>query len=70
MTTFIPDDDDSPKWFDRPCFENDIIGELGHRFMCEVKDTRSKYRTFWDIYSDTLPFKGNVEHDVKPFRLK
>ena len=36
LTTFIPDDDDRPRWFDRPCIEeNDSVGEPGHKFMCE-----------------------------------
>ena len=35
LTTFIPDNGDSPRLYDRPCIENDSIGELGHKFMCE-----------------------------------
>jgi hypothetical protein len=36
LTTFIPDNGDSPKWYDRPCVEeNDSVGEPGHKFMCE-----------------------------------
>ena len=36
LTTFIPDNGTSPKWFDRPCEECcDSIGEPGHKFMCE-----------------------------------
>ena len=35
LTTFKPDNNDTPMWYDRPCNENDKIGEPGHRFMCE-----------------------------------
>ena len=36
LTTFIPNNGDSPKWYDRPCVEeNDSVGDVGHKFMCE-----------------------------------
>ena len=35
LTTFMPDDDDSPRLYDRPCVEIDSIGETGHKFFCE-----------------------------------
>ena len=28
-------DDYSPRWYDRPCVENDAFGDVGHKFMCE-----------------------------------
>ena len=31
----MPDDDDSPRLYDRPCVEVDSIGETGHKFFCE-----------------------------------
>ena len=42
LTSFIStdeNDDDGPKWYDRPCVENDNIGLLGHKFMCEVEES-------------------------------
>ena len=30
-----------PLWFDRPCFENDVNEEPGHRFMCECEVTET-----------------------------
>ena len=36
LTTFIPKNDTSPKWFDRPCEEKKTTRKSpGHRFMCE-----------------------------------
>jgi len=35
LTTFMPDEDDSPRLYDRPCVEVDSIGETGHKFFCE-----------------------------------
>ena len=32
-----PTDDSNPLYYDRPCFENDEIGEPGHKFMCECE---------------------------------
>ena len=35
LTTFRTGND-SLKWYDRPCIENDAIDNPGHRFMCEA----------------------------------
>ena len=42
LTSFIPYNGNSPKWYDRPCVENDVIGEKGHKFMCEVEEESGK----------------------------
>ena len=42
LTSFIPRYSNFPKWYDRPCVENDVIGEKGHRFMCEVEEFPGK----------------------------
>ena len=46
LTSFIPYNGNSPKWYDRPCFENDAIGEKGHKFMCEVEEFPGKEKYF------------------------
>jgi hypothetical protein len=35
LTTFKPSNDEKPMWYDRPCIENDVRDEPGHKFMCE-----------------------------------
>merc|ERR550534_3517834 len=36
VTAFKENKDDySPRWYDRPCVENDAFGDVGHKFMCE-----------------------------------
>ena len=35
LTTFKPSNDEMPMWYDRPCIENDVSDEPGHKFMCE-----------------------------------
>ena len=37
LTTFIPNNDDRPMWYDRSCIDiDDEAGnEPGHKFMCE-----------------------------------
>jgi len=46
LTTFMPDDDDSPRLYDRPCVETDPIGETGHKFFCEcnVPDQKQTHK--------------------------
>ena len=46
LTTFMPDDDDSPRLYDRPCVEVDSIGETGHKFFCEcnVPDQKQNHK--------------------------
>ena len=42
----MPDDDDSPRLYDRPCVEIDSIGETGHKFFCEcnVPDQKQNHK--------------------------
>ena len=46
LTTFIPNNDDSPRLYDRPCVEIDRIGEHGHKFFCEcnVPDQKQNHK--------------------------
>ena len=39
LTTFKPDNNSRPMWYDRPCIENDGNGEPGHRFVCECDES-------------------------------
>ena len=53
LTTFIPDNDDSPRWYDRPCVEeNDSEGDVGHKFMCEcnVPDQNPLGKPFFNLF--------------------
>ena len=42
----MPDEDDSPRLYDRPCVEVDSIGETGHKFFCEcnVPDQKQTHK--------------------------
>ena len=51
LTSFIPYNGNSPKWYDRPCVENDAFGEKGHKFMCEVEGTAGKKHKFFIVMS-------------------
>ena len=51
LTSFIPSYSNSPMWYDRPCVENDVIGEKGHKFMCEVEEFPGKKHKFFIVTS-------------------
>ena len=58
LTSFIPSNGNSPKWYDRPCFENDVIGEKGHKFMCEVEELSGKKHKFFIVTSQVKIYKN------------
>ena len=52
LTTFIPNGDISPKWFDRPCVEeSDPVGDPGHKFMCECNFPDQKQDLLGDNFA-------------------
>ena len=50
LTTFKPDINKSPMWYDRPCNENDTAGEPGHRFMCECNVSDEQNNIYGKIF--------------------
>ena len=58
LTSFIPSNGGSPRWYDRPCVENDVIGEKGHKFMCEVEESSGKKHRFFRIKSQVKIYKN------------
>ena len=50
LTTFKLNNDDEPLWFDRPCIENDLLDEPGHKFMCEFNLPNQQNDLFGKIF--------------------
>ena len=53
---------DSPKWYDRPCIENDSIDNPGHRFMCEATTEHHCKQSFSTGTNFELPMKPFCEN--------
>ena len=53
---------DSPKWYDRPCIENDSIDNPGHRFMCEATTEHHCKQSFSTGTNFDLPMKPFCEN--------
>ena len=70
LTTFIPDGDNSPKWFDRPCVEeSDSFGDPGHKFMCECYFPDQKQDPLGDTFAQP-EYNFNEELLPKPQPLQ